>query len=391
MEPIADPPYAERPTDPGRPPQRRQGFGRGRVVGLVVLLALSPILVSYGRALTAPGDDSVFIRTVEWVRDHGGAGLVSEVERLWYTANAPPTGGPPPEIPAAPEAEVAPTAPTAAPESSDMELPLAISSPASPTLPGEGEWRPAGRLVNGRSAVLTTFVRPDDVHTSLLVGVARLDPKLLAYHYVAGLTEPGGGPGPEGGKLPKAWLKGLVATFNSGFKHDDCLGGALVAGRTEGKMVDGMATFVVDTDGAAHVGAWGSAELPAADHIAGARQNLSLIVDGGAVASDIGGSDELRWGKTLGRTVLVWRSGVGETADGAIVYVAGPGFTVASLSDILQRAGAVRAMQLDINDNWVSFMTWTDGKPSNLLKDMKKPADRYMQPGNRDFFAATAR
>lgn len=54
-------------------------------------------------------------------------------------------------------------------------------------------------------------------------------------------------------------------------------------------------------------------------------------------------------GLTLGNAACVWRSGLGITADGALVYVGGPGLNVTTLADILARAGAVRAMELDIN------------------------------------------
>ena len=54
----------------------------------------------------------------------------------------------------------------------------------------------------------------------------------------------------------------------------------------------------------------------------------------------------------------MWRSGLGVTADGAVVYVAGPGLSALSLANLLVRAGAVRAMELDINTDWVDFFTY---------------------------------
>ena len=54
------------------------------------------------------------------------------------------------------------------------------------------------------------------------------------------------------------------------------------------------------------------------------------------------------------------------TADGALVYVAGPALTARSLAESLQRAGAVRAMTLDINPEWVTFNFYSHaaGDPS---------------------------
>ena len=70
-------------------------------------------------------------------------------------------------------------------------------------------------------------------------------------------------------------------------------------------------------------------------------------------------ADTTRWGATLGDQVYVWRSGLGVTADGALVYVGGPGLNITDLADLLVRAGAVRAMELDINTDWVNFSTYT--------------------------------
>ena len=66
-------------------------------------------------------------------------------------------------------------------------------------------------------------------------------------------------------------------------------------------------------------------------------------------------NDNSRWGATLGGSVHVWRSGVGVTADGALVYVGGSGLSIVDLANVLARAGAVRAMELDINTAWVNY------------------------------------
>ncbi len=41
--------------------------------------------------------------------------------------------------------------------------------------------------------------------------------------------------------------------------------------------------------------------------------------------------------------------GLGVTADGALVYVGGSGLSIVDLANLLARAGAVRAMEMDIN------------------------------------------
>ena len=69
-------------------------------------------------------------------------------------------------------------------------------------------------------------------------------------------------------------------------------------------------------------------------------------------------NDTTQWGFTLGNAVYVWRSGLGVTADGALVYVGGPGLNITDLANLLVDAGAVRAMELDINTDWVNFSTY---------------------------------
>jgi hypothetical protein len=88
----------------------------------------------------------------------------------------------------------------------------------------------------------------------------------------------------------------------------------------------------------------------------------------------------------------VWRSGIGVTSDGALLYVAGPGLSVQTLANVLARAGAVRAMELDINPEWTTAMyyTHTDASaavPHKLLEPMQRSSNRYLVPDERDFFA----
>ena len=112
-------------------------------------------------------------------------------------------------------------------------------------------------------------------------------------------------------------------------------------------------------------------------------------------------SDTTKWGATLGDAVYVWRSGVGITADGALVYVGGPGLNITDLADLLARAGAVRAMELDINTDWVNFSVYQPSTPagqatpsdgSELLPGMVGTPDRYFESWwARDFITMSAR
>jgi hypothetical protein len=176
-------------------------------------------------------------------------------------------------------------------------------------------------------------------------------------------------------------------------------GGYYTDGRTILPLRTGAASFVVYGDGTATVGTWGS-EVSMNNAVVSVRQNLDLIVDGGKPVPGLNAADTIQWGATLGDQVYVWRSGVGVTADGALVYVGGPGLNITDLADLLTRAGAVRAMELDINTDWVNFSFYSPNTPfgpatpSNgtlLLGTMTGGAGRYFEPWwSRDFITLSS-
>ena len=149
---------------------------------------------------------------------------------------------------------------------------------ASPALPGEGEWSPAGRRVDGVPAVYVTTLRPDAVHTSYVVGVAWMDTKLLSATLYSGSWIPGGGPWPDTAPVQPHAARSLVAAFNAGFLMNDANGGYY----TDHKMVVplrvGAASFVVYRNGTSNVIAWGPTDRVTSD-IVSVRQNLDLLVN----------------------------------------------------------------------------------------------------------------
>ena len=131
-------------------------------------------------------------------------------------------------------------------------------------------------------------------------------------------------------------------------------GGYYTDGKTVIPLRTGAASFVVYSDGTVDVGAWGSRRVhdprrgvgPPEPRPAGRQRPARPRPQR---------HDTTQWGATLGDAVYVWRSGLGVTADGALVYVGGPGLNITDLANLLVRAGAVRAMELDINTDWVNF------------------------------------
>jgi hypothetical protein len=351
-----------------------------RRVTITVATALALLLavtgVSVARALTAPGTDTVAARLAEWARGHGLSSVVDQLERATY--QAPKVGGRPNgSSPLSGTTRVALDRGTLAP----------ITPIASPALPGEGTWHLLSS-VGGHPAMQVAYLRPDAVHTSYTAAAVWMDPRLLRFVLHPGTEEPGGGPWPVGHQISPAERPSLAAAFNGGFRLDAARGGFYEGGRTAGKLRTGAASLVFWKDGHASVGAWGR-DVQLGPKVAAVRQNLALVVDGGQVVPGLDSNTGGRWGFTLGNKLFVWRSGIGETASGTLVYVAGNRLSAGTLGELLRRAGAVRAMELDINPEWTSFVLYPDAK--NLLPDMQHTPHRYDTTSTRDFVTVLRR
>ncbi len=168
--------------------------------------------------------------------------------------------------------------------------------------------------------------------------------------------------------------------------------------RTAVPLQAGAASVVLYDSGRVNVGAWQS-EVAMDPHVRAVMQNLVPLVDHGRTAPDATYHDTRIWGATLGTSTVVARSGIGVTANGALVYVAGPALTAKTLAESLQRAGAMRAMTLDINPEWVTFNLFNHPNPDDrsqtdatkLYPQMQRPATRYLGPTQeaRDFFSVS--
>jgi hypothetical protein len=179
----------------------------------------------------------------------------------------------------------------------------------------------------------------------------------------------------------------------------DANGGYYTDGKAVIALRDGAASFVIYKDGSSTVGQWGR-DVTMTPGVVSVRQNLDLLVDGSQVVPAVYSGSTTDWGKTLGGGLYVWRSGLGVTADGALVYAGGPGLNIADLATILVRAGAIRAMELDINTDWVNFSTYQPSTPtgpatplngSELVPSMAGTPGRYFQPWwARDFITMSA-
>lgn len=276
--------------------------------------------------------------------------------RTQAPTSTPPAGGP-----------VAVPAVVAAAEPAVTGAPLPAPSPISPlvqpALAGEGTWRPAGRRVDGVAAVYETSIRAPG--SAQLDGIAWMDPHLLAARLYSGSASPGGGPWRYSAPIQPADASTLVAAFNGGFKMPVAGGGYYTQGRVVVPLRAGAASLVISADGSVDVGAWGS-DVTMGPGVVSVRQNLVPLVAGGQPTPAAQSSDWLAWGSTIGNGPGVWRSGVGVTADGALVYAAGTNLDPLQLAQLLVAAGAIRGMELDINPDWTVLATYQPASPTGL-------------------------
>ncbi|WP_405778980.1 phosphodiester glycosidase family protein [Streptomyces sp. NBC_00859] len=383
------------PTEP-RPRKRRLRPRRKatRVVLAAALVGVGALGWSVGGALTYPGDDSTAARLAGWAREHSMGGVVDKLENIKYDLDPPKVGG---ALSADAQARMNQTAAAQAPPrsvSSDVPLHAPMHPLVSPALKGEGVYRTLAVDSKGRPIVQGTYVRPDAEHTSYEAAIAWISTRKARFQLHPGVREPGGtfSVPPN---VPKGKRTGLVATWNGGFKVSDggSNGGFYLNGRTVGSLRDGAASEVFYRDGSMKLGVWGR-DVRMTPDVVGVRQCLELMVDGGKVVPDI--DNDSKWGATDQSAMYVARSGVGVTAKGDVIMVVGQALTAHTLADLMQRAGAVRAMPLDMNRAWPSFMSYdgkadpTDPKPTNIL-DFENPAERYYNQATRDFVAVYAR
>jgi Phosphodiester glycosidase len=230
-----------------------------------------------------------------------------------------------------------------------------------------------------------------------------MDTALLSARLYSGSLSPGGSFKYTAPVTPEA-ASTLVAAFNGGFKMADAHGGYYTEGRMVRPLRRGAASLVVYANGAATVGTWGS-DVSMTPSVVAVRQNLfPLVVDG--TPSPRATTRTWRvWGGTCpcgpGRhgTEHQWRSALGVTADGALVYVVGPLLSPLQVADLLVRAGAIRGMQLDINPTWPVYASFKPLSPdglaapdngTSLTNTYRGPATFFDPSYARDFITMSA-
>jgi hypothetical protein len=392
----------------GAPPARKVRFRRTRkffrrrsvrIVSALVALFLAFVMFSAGQAAFKNNGQGFTANLAEWARDHYLGPVVTFGE--WLSYNPPPKGGKPSFSLAVPSGEAVsagkPAKTRARTESRNLfvpDIPATLKSLAGSPIAGEGQWRVV-ETVKGEPAILTTFLR-DATYTSQVNGIASIDQRLVRFSLRPGTEDPGAANWGVPDYIPAGQRTGLLATFNGGFKLNSAGGGFYLNGIYRGTLVNGAASVVYYKNGSVKIGEWGR-DFSMNSAIAGVRQNLKLLVDHGQVSASANSDVMTNWGATLGGGYYVWRSGIGITRDGRVVYVYGSALNAQDLGLLLQRAGAVEGMQMDINPAWMKFDYYqaktnpSDPTPVPLLPTQQPSPYSYYTPSTRDFTAVYAR
>ncbi|MDQ6643416.1 MAG: phosphodiester glycosidase family protein, partial [Chloroflexota bacterium] len=122
------------------------------------------------------------------------------------------------------------------------------------------------------------------------------------------------------------------------------------------------------------------------------RQNAALLINNGKINPLT--QDGAAWGGTILNAAYTWRSGIGITAHGTLIYAAGSSLTALTLGEALKAAGAVMAMQTDINPFWVRAFLYNRNAGGTLSISKLNPAmygtgTEYLSTTQRDFFYLT--
>jgi hypothetical protein len=386
-----------RPLQPA-PRPRIYGRRRGRrrpiliVATLAFALLASPVVYSYASTMMQPSSLPLYVRSVEWLRQHHGNWLVDEVEHYYYSWKDPGPGGP--QLTSLPQVGVAAPPPHTAHQHRKHRAapwPPPIKPVFTHRLPGEGIWKGTGPLVNGRPPVLLTTFRTERDYPRIVAYVAWFDHTRTSVSWYPGRYEPPSAPdrGPMMIPYDQRWR--LYATFNGGFIYADGNNGSSIGGRQYEPLKRGLATMIAYRNGKVDIRSWMGGPV-APPNIAFARQSLPLIINHGRLSPALNNSTE--WGYTLGNAVRVWRTGAGIDRHGNLIYAAADLQTVTTLARILQRAGAVRAMELDINPEWPTLITYAHHAgliPDRIVPNYQQAPTRYLVPDDRDFFAVYRR
>ncbi len=222
----------------------------------------------------------------------------------------------------------------------------------------------------------------------------RLDQHLVHLTLHAGSSDGGAEGWRYGDQITQGEVHSIIAAVNGGFKLTYGDVGFMSGGHVAVALKAGLGSIVTYADGTTEIGAWHAGVPRAAKKVFSVLQNQRLLVDRGVAATSVSNCIIACWGRTIGSRTAVARSALGITADGQLVWAAGEELLPAELAAALIGAGAVRAVELDINPDWVAGYLYVHhpGGPSAVpvVPGQLGIAGRLLEPYSRDFLAIGA-
>ncbi len=260
-----------------------------------------------------------------------------------------------------------------------------------PPISGEGIWSSISQNIYPQDVIIArTFIRPDPSHPYAITTLVKMDMKKLTLSTQAGTYYPGGPLGARGpGLIPQNIQKsnGLLAAFNGGFQIRDGHYGMIVNNKIYVPLKNGIPVLLMYNNGTLKLQNYNGQKLP--PDVYAVRQNGPYLIENGKITSYVEQGVDT-WGRTTTNSMYTWRSAIGITKNGNLIYAVGNSLIPRTLSYALLKAGAVNAIQLDINYPWIKFEVYEsngNGKYLNypLLQNMKNGLS-YLSGNNKDFF-----
>jgi hypothetical protein len=227
------------------------------------------------------------------------------------------------------------------------------------------------------------------------VTLMRFDQRLARLHLHAGSAEPAGGGWSYGSQISGREVHRLLAAFNGGFRLSYGSVGFMADGRVAVPLTAGLGSIVTYSDGGTQIGAWREGVPARGRRVSSVLQDLNLLVDHSAAAGNVESCATGCWGSTLGGGVDVARSALGITGNGQLVWAAGESLSPSTLAAALIAAGAQRAVELDINPEWVAGYLYVHHGSGPVavpvVPGQSGIPGQLLSPYSRDFFTVVAR
>ena len=258
---------------------------------------------------------------------------------------------------------------------------LVVTAPARPAT----SWTVVAKVRGQPSVWLaqrsgTTLMRFDQEFVHLTLHAGSADGGVTGWTY--------------GDRITPREIHSLIAAVNGGFKLTYRDVGFSAGPHVAVPLKAGLASIVTYTDRMTDIGAWRAGVPSASRTVFSVLQNQQLLVDRGVAAASVSNCILACWGETIGSQTAVARSGLGITANGQLVWAAGEQLLPAELAGALITAGAVRAIELDINPDWVAGYLYVHHRggpsPVPIVPGQLGIAGKLLEPDSRDFLAFVA-